>query len=117
MEYPPTSKTADGGLTFTWYDGGRMPDFRALGLPADFAGGVPVSAPLAATVSQEGPPSLRKEKESPSGSDALPAMLASYDADDDLVHEVARGEDGQKHSDERTRERCGDKAEIDVDGE
>jgi predicted dehydrogenase len=49
MEYPPTAKTADAGLTFTWYDGGRMPEFRALGLPSDFAGvdkeGKPKSPP------------------------------------------------------------------------
>jgi predicted dehydrogenase len=38
MEYPPTPMTSKEGLTFTWHDGGRLPDFRALGLPEDFAG-------------------------------------------------------------------------------
>lgn len=38
MEYPPTPMTSKDGLTFTWHDGGRLPDFRALGLPEDFAG-------------------------------------------------------------------------------
>lgn len=38
MTYPATARTAKEGLTFTWYDGGRLPDFAALGLPEDFAG-------------------------------------------------------------------------------
>ncbi len=38
MTYPPTPMTAKDGLTLVWYDGGRLPDFAALGLPEDFAG-------------------------------------------------------------------------------
>lgn len=38
MTYPATSRTAPEGLTFIWYDGGRLPDFKGLGLPEDFAG-------------------------------------------------------------------------------
>ncbi len=38
MKYPATPRTAKDGLTFTWYDGGKVPDYRALGLPEDFAG-------------------------------------------------------------------------------
>ncbi|MFO0782236.1 MAG: Gfo/Idh/MocA family oxidoreductase [Phycisphaerales bacterium] len=38
MQYPPTPRTAKDGMKFVWYDGGRQPDYKALGLPEDFAG-------------------------------------------------------------------------------
>ncbi|MFO0963608.1 MAG: Gfo/Idh/MocA family oxidoreductase [Phycisphaerales bacterium] len=38
MKYPATPRTAKDGLTLVWYDGGRQPDYKALGLPEDFAG-------------------------------------------------------------------------------
>ncbi len=49
MTYPATPRTGKDGLVFTWCDGGRLPDFKALGLPEDFAGtgkdGKPASPP------------------------------------------------------------------------
>jgi hypothetical protein len=47
MKYPATSRTAKDGLTFIWYDGGRQPDYKALGLPEDFAGRDKDGKPLA----------------------------------------------------------------------
>ena len=35
MVFPGTAKTAGGPFSFTWYDGGRKPDFASLGLPKD----------------------------------------------------------------------------------
>ncbi len=37
MKFAPTPLTASEGVEFVWYDGGRLPDFKALGLPATLA--------------------------------------------------------------------------------
>ncbi|MDZ4753735.1 MAG: Gfo/Idh/MocA family oxidoreductase [Phycisphaerae bacterium] len=37
MKFAPTARTASNGLDFTWYDGGRLPDFKAIGLPETLA--------------------------------------------------------------------------------
>jgi predicted dehydrogenase len=37
MRFAATERTAADGIDFIWYDGGRMPDFKALGLPETLA--------------------------------------------------------------------------------
>lgn len=37
MKYAPTDLSVREGIEFIWYDGGRMPDFKALGLPETLA--------------------------------------------------------------------------------
>lgn len=39
MRFAPTSRTAAEGLELVWFDGGRLPDFGALGLPPSVAPG------------------------------------------------------------------------------
>lgn len=37
MKFAPTERTVSSGVELIWYDGGRLPDFKALGLPATLA--------------------------------------------------------------------------------
>jgi predicted dehydrogenase len=39
LTYAPTPRTSKDGLTLRWFDGGKFPDFRAIGLPEGWEGG------------------------------------------------------------------------------